>query len=136
MVDMSLEAGFDDALSFPPHAEVGVYCVEGSVTASAEEGSASVYGVGDLGVFETTSTRGGGAGGGGNVIRLAAEGEAGARVVVLGGTREEQPLHMLWNFVARDKAQLAVAKDAWQALDRSVFPEVVNEDNKDSVPMP
>ena len=43
---------------------------------------------------------------------------------------------MFWNFVSTDKAKIKEASEQWEALDRSKFPEVVNEANTDSIPVP
>jgi quercetin 2,3-dioxygenase len=37
-----------------------------------------------------------------------------SRVLLLGGEPFEQPILMWWNFVARDRAEMSAAYDAWQ----------------------
>ena len=69
-------------------------------------------------------------------VRLAGGVEGGARVVAIGSTRMGKKVEMFWNFVARDRAKIEVAKVAWPNMGRSVFPPVVNEDNLDSIPIP
>lgn len=58
------------------------------------------------------------------------------RVAILGGTALPEPRHMMWNFVSHSKDKIDKAAAAWNALDRTVFPPVVNEDNQDSIPLP
>ena len=58
------------------------------------------------------------------------------RVAVLGGTPLSEKRHMFWNFVSVDKAKVEEASAAWDRMDRSVFPKVVNEHNRDSIPIP
>ncbi|KAG7355957.1 pirin-like protein [Nitzschia inconspicua] len=58
------------------------------------------------------------------------------RVAVLGGTALPEKRYMFWNFVATSRDKVEQAAQAWDRLDRAIFPEVVNEDNKDSIPLP
>ena len=58
------------------------------------------------------------------------------RVAILGGTALPEARHMMWNFVSHSKEKLKEAATAWNALDRTVFPLVVGEDNQDSIPLP
>lgn len=61
---------------------------------------------------------------------------ADTRIAVLGGTALPEKRHMFWNFVSTSKDKVEQAANAWDRLDREIFPEVVNEDNKDSIPLP
>eukprot|EP00526_Cylindrotheca_closterium_P000600 CAMPEP_0113633860 /NCGR_PEP_ID=MMETSP0017_2-20120614/17626_1 /TAXON_ID=2856 /ORGANISM="Cylindrotheca closterium" /LENGTH=545 /DNA_ID=CAMNT_0000544525 /DNA_START=802 /DNA_END=2439 /DNA_ORIENTATION=- /assembly_acc=CAM_ASM_000147 len=58
------------------------------------------------------------------------------RIAILGGTPLPEKRHMFWNFVSHDRQKVRDAAEAWEELDRSVFPPVVNEDNEDSIPLP
>jgi redox-sensitive bicupin YhaK (pirin superfamily) len=49
---------------------------------------------------------------------LALTGEAGARVLLIGGRPFEEPLLMWWNFVARTHAEIAQARSDWIARRR------------------
>ena len=55
---------------------------------------------------------------------LALEVRDAARVMLLGGTPFESEILMWWNFVARTREEVAAARDAWQADDRSRFDAV------------
>jgi redox-sensitive bicupin YhaK (pirin superfamily) len=55
---------------------------------------------------------------------LALTAAADVRLVLLGGMPFEDELLMWWNFVARTRDEVEAARDAWQADDRSRFPEV------------
>ena len=57
---------------------------------------------------------------------LALSVAAAARVVLLGGTPFESAILMWWNFVARTRDEVAVARTAWQDDDRERFPEVAS----------
>ncbi|CAJ1943581.1 unnamed protein product [Cylindrotheca closterium] len=61
---------------------------------------------------------------------------SGTRLAILGGTPLPEKRHMFWNFVSHDKQKVEDAAEAWEQLDRSIFPPVVNEDNEDSIPLP
>ncbi|CAB9510526.1 Pirin-like protein CC_3178 [Seminavis robusta] len=62
--------------------------------------------------------------------------EGDTRVAILGGTPLPEKRHMFWNFVSAGKEKLDAATKAWDELDRSIFPKVVNEANDDSIPLP
>ena len=58
------------------------------------------------------------------------------RVAILGGTPLPEKRHMFWNFVSATKEKVDKAANAWEHLDRNVFPEVANEANDDSISLP
>jgi redox-sensitive bicupin YhaK (pirin superfamily) len=62
--------------------------------------------------------------------------EPDTRVALLGGSPLPEKRHMFWNFLSASKDKVDAAAKAWERLDRSVFPEVVNESNTDSIPLP
>jgi redox-sensitive bicupin YhaK (pirin superfamily) len=62
--------------------------------------------------------------------------EGDTRVALLGGSPLPEKRHMFWNFLSTSKDKVDAATKAWEQLDRSVFPEVVNESNKDSLLLP
>ena len=61
--------------------------------------------------------------------------EPNTRVCLLGGTPLPEKRHIHWNFVSTEKSNIDRAVQAWERLDRTMFPMVVNEDNTDSIPM-
>jgi redox-sensitive bicupin YhaK (pirin superfamily) len=62
--------------------------------------------------------------------------EHGTRVALLGGSPLPEKRHMFWNFLSVSKDKVDAAAMAWKRLDRRFFPEVVNESNTDSIPLP
>jgi len=58
-------------------------------------------------------------------------GDAGARLVVIGGAPLEQPVRMWWNFVATDRSRLAAAATRWE---QDGFPAIPGE--TDRIPAP
>ncbi|MCE5972472.1 pirin family protein [Sinirhodobacter sp. WL0062] len=52
----------------------------------------------------------------GDQVALRA-GEAGARILLLGGATPEGPRYIWWNFVASSKERIEAAKEAWRAGD-------------------
>jgi redox-sensitive bicupin YhaK (pirin superfamily) len=51
-------------------------------------------------------------------------GDAGARLVVIGGASLEQPVRMWWNFVATDRTRMAAAAARWE---QGGFPAIPDE---------
>lgn len=78
----------------------GVYVLSGEV---AQGGTA--YGAGSMLIFRP-----------GDRISVRA-GDAGARIMVLGGATMDGPRHLWWNFVASSKERIDAAKEAWRAGD-------------------
>ena len=64
-------------------------------------------------------------------------GEAGARLMLLGGATLEGPRYIWWNFVASSQERIAAAKEAWRAGDwahgRFQLPP---GDDKEFLPLP
>ena len=58
------------------------------------------------------------------------------RVAILGGVPFHERRHLLWNFCSHDRDKLQAAADAWQRMDRTIFPPVAHESNNDSIPLP
>lgn len=97
--DASLDAGA--ALPLPDnHEDRGVYVLHGSVSQGGQS-----YAAGSMLVFRP-----------GDAVSVRA-GEAGARVMVLGGATMDGPRHIWWNFVASSKERIEAAKEAWRAGD-------------------
>lgn len=82
------------------HEDRGVYVVEGSVSLAGES-----YGAGQMMVFRL-----------GDRVSLRA-GEAGARLMMLGGATLEGPRYIWWNFVASSRERIEEAKEAWRRED-------------------
>ncbi|MEP1353101.1 MAG: pirin family protein [Tateyamaria sp.] len=97
--DAVLEAGASIPLP-DNHEDRGVYVVEGSIVVAGE-----TYAAGQMMVFRP-----------GDSMSLRA-GEAGARLMVLGGATLEGSRHIWWNFVASSKERIDAAKEAWRAGD-------------------
>jgi len=97
--DALLEAGAK--LPMPDdHEDRGVYVMDGSVEIAGER-----FDKGQMMVFRP-----------GDRVSLTA-GEAGARVMLLGGETLEGPRHIWWNFVASSKERIDEAKEAWRRGD-------------------
>lgn len=117
--------------SLPANIEVGLYASRGDFVLAAKAADEQKVVEGDCLVFEVTdSTTGEG------LVIKNPHADRTIRLALLGGKALPEARHMFWNFVATDKAIIARAAEAWKALDRGVFPPVVNEDNKDSIPLP
>lgn len=78
----------------------GAYVLTGEVTVSGQ-----VFGPGHMLVFRP-----------GDRISLRA-GDAGARVMLLGGATMEGPRFLWWNFVASSQERIDAAREAWRAGD-------------------
>ncbi|UFS67534.1 pirin family protein [Paracoccus denitrificans] len=78
------------------HEDRGVYVVEGSILVAGE-----TFEAGRMMVFRP-----------GDRISLKA-GEAGARLMVLGGETMNGPRYISWNFVASSQERIDAAKEAW-----------------------
>jgi len=82
------------------HEDRGVYVLSGSVTVAGQ-----VFEAGQMMVFRP-----------GDRVSLGA-GDAGARLMILGGATLGGPRHIWWNFVASSKERIEAAKEAWRAGD-------------------
>jgi redox-sensitive bicupin YhaK (pirin superfamily) len=82
------------------HEDRGVYVVSGEITVAGDRFEAR-----QMMVFRP-----------GDRISLRA-GEAGARLVLLGGATLGGSRHIWWNFVASSKERIEAAKDVWRAGD-------------------
>lgn len=117
--DAALQAGA--AIPLPDnHEDRGVYVLDGSIDVAGE-----TYGAGRMMVFRP-----------GDAITLTA-GEAGARILLLGGATLDGPRHIWWNFVASSQDRIDAAKEAWRAGDwahgRFRLPPT---DNSEFIPLP
>lgn len=97
--DAVLEAGAK--LPLPDnHEDRGLYVASGSVTVAGD-----VFTAGRMMVFRP-----------GDAITVTA-GDAGARLMLLGGETLNGPRHIWWNFVASSQEKIDAAKEAWAAGD-------------------
>jgi redox-sensitive bicupin YhaK (pirin superfamily) len=78
------------------HEDRGLYVTQGSVIVAGE-----VFAAGQMMVFRP-----------GDPITITA-GEAGARLMLLGGETLNGPRYIAWNFVASSKEKLEAAREAW-----------------------
>jgi hypothetical protein len=97
--DAVLEAGASIPLP-DNHEDRGVYVVQGSIVVAGQP-----YAAGQMMVFRP-----------GDRMSVTA-GEAGARLMLLGGATLEGSRHIWWNFVASSKERIEAAKEAWRAGD-------------------
>ncbi len=89
------------ALPLPDnHEDRGIYVLKGEVTVSGQ-----TFPAGQMLVFRP-----------GDRVSVRA-GDAGARLMVLGGATMDGPRHIWWNFVASSKERIEAAKEAWRAGD-------------------
>lgn len=107
-IDVPSEMFYADA-KLDPHAAIpmpdnhedrGAYVVSGSVTVAGQ-----VFEAGRMMVFRP-----------GDSVSMQA-GDAGARVLLLGGATLNGPRHIWWNFVASSRDKIEAAKAAWRAGD-------------------
>ncbi|NPD15175.1 pirin family protein [Xinfangfangia sp. D13-10-4-6] len=102
------------------HEDRGVYILTGSVISGGQS-----YEAGRMLVFRP-----------GDQVSVKA-GEAGARLMLLGGATMDGPRYIWWNFVASSKDRIAAAKEAWRAGDwahgRFSLPP---DDNHEFIPAP
>jgi len=97
--DATLAAGA--SLPLPDnHEDRGVYVLQGSVAQAGQ-----TYGAGAMLVFRP-----------GDRISVTA-GDAGARIMVLGGATMDGPRYIWWNFVASSQDRIDAAREAWRAGD-------------------
>ncbi len=97
--DATLQAGA--AIPLPDdHEDRGVFILQGAVTVGGQ-----TFPAGQMLVFRP-----------GDRISLRA-GDAGARLMLLGGATMDGPRHIWWNFVASSKDRIDAAKEAWRAGD-------------------
>ena len=97
--DATLAAGA--SLPLPDnHEDRGVYVLQGSVAQAGQ-----TYGAGAMLVFRP-----------GDRISVTA-GDAGARIMVLGGATMDGPRYIWWNFVASSQDRIDGAREAWRAGD-------------------
>ncbi|MEM9212019.1 MAG: pirin family protein [Pseudomonadota bacterium] len=82
------------------HEDRGVYVMDGSISVSGD-----VFEKGTMLVFRP-----------GDRLSVTA-GEAGARLMLLGGETFSEERHIWWNFVASSKDKIEAAKEAWRAGD-------------------
>lgn len=82
------------------HEDRGVYVLGGEVTVGGQ-----TFPAGQMLVFRP-----------GDRVSLKA-GDAGARLMLLGGATMDGPRHIWWNFVASSKDRIDAAKEAWRAGD-------------------
>ncbi len=118
-VDLKLAPGA--SLPLPDeHEERGVYIVEGSCSLAG-----TAYEPGQMLVFRS-----------GAPVTMTA-GEAGARLMLLGGETMDGPRFIWWNFVASSQDKLEAAKEAWRAGDWAHGRFQLPPDDKDEfIPLP
>jgi redox-sensitive bicupin YhaK (pirin superfamily) len=93
--------GPNAALPLPDnHEDRGVYILQGSVSTGGQ-----TYEAGQMLVFRP-----------GDAMSVRA-GDAGARLMLLGGATMDGPRFIWWNFVASSQARIDAAKEAWRAGD-------------------
>ena len=98
-----LDAALQPGASIPlpdNHEDRGVYVLDGEVTVAGQ-----VFDAGKMMVFRP-----------GDRVSLRA-GEAGARLMMLGGATLEGSRYIWWNFVASSRDRIDAAKEAWRAGD-------------------
>jgi len=102
------------------HEDRGIYVVSGSIHVAGR-----VFVAGQMMVFRP-----------GDRVSARA-GEAGARIMLLGGATLNGPRHIWWNFVASSQEKIDAAKEAWRAGDwahgRFKLPP---DDNQEFIPLP
>ncbi|WP_111431919.1 pirin family protein [Rhodobacteraceae bacterium DSL-40] len=102
------------------HEDRGLYITEGSVTVAGQ-----VFEAGRMMVFRP-----------GDRITVAA-GEAGARLMALGGATMAGPRYIWWNFVASSRDRIETAKEEWRAANwgKGLF-DLPVDDKAEFIPLP
>ncbi|MCB1354897.1 MAG: pirin family protein [Rhodobacteraceae bacterium] len=102
------------------HEDRGLYITEGSVTVAGQ-----VFEAGRMMVFRP-----------GDRITVAA-GEAGARLMALGGATMGGPRYIWWNFVASSRDRIETAKEEWRAANwgAGLF-DLPVDDKAEFIPLP
>jgi redox-sensitive bicupin YhaK (pirin superfamily) len=114
-VDLQLQAGA--RLSMPSeYAEQALYIVDGTL----DLGRDGSFGAGQLLVLKPGAN-----------LTLGAGGDAGARVMLLGGEPMDGPRYLAWNFVSSSLDRIEQAKSDWKA---QAFPAVPGE--TEFIPLP
>lgn len=106
--------------------ELGIYVVSGKVQLTQGFPGQPEIETGIMAVFGVTS----------DFVGCLRALETNTVVVLLGGTALPEKRHLFWNFCSADPTKVQAATEAWRVLDRKQFPEVVNEANDDSIPLP
>jgi len=117
--DVALEPG----ARFPlpdDHEDRGLYVVEGSVSIAGQE-----FGAGQMMVFRP-----------GDRITVAA-GQAGARLMALGGATLGEQRYIWWNFVSSSRDRIEAAKEEWRrgAWGQGLF-DLPPDDRGEFIPLP
>ncbi|MBV8663614.1 MAG: pirin family protein, partial [Hyphomicrobiales bacterium] len=102
------------------HEDRGVYVVEGSITVAGQTFAAS-----QMMVFRP-----------GDAITVGA-GEAGARLILLGGATLGGPRYIWWNFVASSQEKIEAAKEQWRRGEWGVgLFDLPTDDRSEFIPLP
>jgi hypothetical protein len=99
-----LPAGTKAAVS-PEHAERAVYVAEGAAAVGDR-----LLGVGDLAVLRPAEP-----------VAIVS-GEAGAKLMLLGGAAMDGPRHIWWNFVSSNAERIERAKAQWRDMRFAMVP--------------
>jgi len=127
LLDVELEKGAIAEVPVPGDFHLCVYTTLGQVMAGSDKTSLDV---GESAVFSDEK-------GLKSVSRsLRIEAADHSRIVVFGGPPLPEPRHLFWNFCSSSRDRIGEAANAWQKLDRSMFPKVANEENEDSIALP
>ena len=102
------------------HEDRGLYIVEGAVTVAGQ-----TFEAGRMLVFRP-----------GDPITIGA-GEAGARLLLLGGATLSGPRYIWWNFVASSRERIDAAKEEWRKADwgKGLF-DLPPDDRDEFIPAP
>ncbi|HVI29438.1 pirin family protein [Hansschlegelia sp.] len=117
------DVGLEPGARFPlpdDHEDRGLYVVEGSVSIAGQE-----FGAGQMMVFRP-----------GDRITVAA-GEAGARLMALGGATLGEQRYIWWNFVSSSRDRIEAAKEEWRrgAWGQGLF-DLPPDDRGEFIPLP
>jgi hypothetical protein len=99
----------------PEHEERGAYIVQGAVDVGGTR-----FDAGRMLLFRA-----------GDALALTA-GEAGARLLLLGGAAMDGPRYLFWNFVSSSRERIEQAKQDWKAMRFGVVPG----DEQEFIPLP
>jgi len=102
------------------HEDRGIYVLEGSISVAGQ-----IYEKGQMMIFKP-----------GDNITITA-GEAGSRMMMLGGDTLNGPRYIWWNFVASSRDKIEAAKESWAAGDWKTGQFTLPpDDNSEFIPLP
>lgn len=112
-LDLQCERATVAELRLDPHYEYGILPLEGALGINGQ-----LFAADELAFL------------GSGLSSVALQSFGASRALLLGGAPFSEDIHVWWNFVAHDKAEITEALHAWNSLDRQRFGEVEGFDGE------